>query len=150
MVLPERENRIRLAGVIVGVGLAVVISGCSSEDVDDNDNDIIAVCTDSDGIVVDDQYCDDNYVNSHQGFYSGGFIFVGGNSYRYNYGGTGAVGSKIQGGRYEKPPQVNAKTKSGVPIQRGGFGVPSSPKPSSGGSANAVKSPSSAKSGKSR
>ncbi|GAA1252717.1 hypothetical protein GCM10009676_44560 [Prauserella halophila] len=49
----------------------------------------------------------------------------GGNmqQYRYNYGGSGAPGTKVQGGTYNKPSGANITTRSGKTVQRGGFGV---------------------------
>ncbi len=65
--------------------------------------------------------------------HSGGFIYIGGTGYRYNYGGTGAVGQKVSGGTYTAPDSgTTVKTQSGKTVQRGGFGVSNSGK--SGGS----------------
>jgi hypothetical protein len=116
-------------GVTVGV-VALVAVGYAALSPDN----VTATCTTKDDIVVaDEQNCDENYARSHGGHTSGGFIFmpiVGGgySQYRYNYGGTGAVGQKISGGTTVKPPKANISTRSGTSVQRGGFGV------SSGGS----------------
>jgi hypothetical protein len=91
--------------------------------------EVTASCTDSNGIVVaDDDLCDVNYANTHGGYSSGGFMFIpiiggGYNSYRYNYGGQGAVGSPVSGGSYTAPSNANVNTKSGKSIQRGGLGI---------------------------
>ncbi|MFD5095060.1 hypothetical protein ACFWMR_30970 [Amycolatopsis thailandensis] len=91
--------------------------------------EVTAVCAAKDtDIINDDQNCDERYVTSHGGYTSGGFFFlpiVGGgyNSYRYNYGGTGAIGQRVSGGSYTAPSNANVSTKSGKSVQRGGFGI---------------------------
>ncbi|MEU4251611.1 hypothetical protein AB0F15_29770 [Amycolatopsis sp. NPDC026612] len=92
-------------------------------------NDVTAVCTDASGVVQNDDNCDENYVTSHGGYHSGGFLFLpipggGYNSYRYNYGGSGVVGQRVTGGSYDPPSsRSNVNTKSGKSVQRGGFGI---------------------------
>ncbi|MEV6440474.1 hypothetical protein [Amycolatopsis sp. NPDC051716] len=92
-------------------------------------NEVTAVCTDSNGVVQNDDNCDENYVTSHGGYHSGGFLFLpipggGYNSYRYNYGGQGVVGQRVSGGSYDPPSsRSNVNTKSGKSVQRGGFGI---------------------------
>ena len=93
---------------------------------------VTAQCTDSNNVIVDDDYCDESYYRSHGGYSSGGFIYIGGSSYRYNYGGSGVVGQKAVGGSYTIPKGANVTTKSGTSVQRGGFGI-SSGSSSSGG-----------------
>ena len=114
-------------GVTVGVvGVVAIWYAASSPD------EVTAQCTD-DGVVVEDQYCDENYARSHGGYTSGGFIYIAGNSYRYHYGAApAAVGQKVSGGSYTVPKGANVTTKSGKTIQRGGFGVSGGSK--SGGS----------------
>ncbi|WP_410664364.1 hypothetical protein [Amycolatopsis sp. lyj-84] len=91
--------------------------------------EVTAVCAAKDtDIVNDDQNCDENYVRTHGGYTGGGFFFlpiVGGgyNSYRYNYGGSGAIGQRVSGGSYTAPSGANVSTKSGKSVQRGGFGI---------------------------
>lgn len=91
--------------------------------------EVTAVCTTKDEIVDNDQNCDENYVRSHGGYSSGGFFFLpiiggGTNSYRYNYGGSGAIGQRVSGGSYNPPSsRANVRTKSGTTVQRGGFGI---------------------------
>nr|WP_121231603.1 hypothetical protein [Saccharothrix variisporea] len=126
----RRKRRKRLligGGVAVGVvGVVAIWYAVSSPD------EVQAQCT-LDDVVVDDQYCDENYARSHGGYVSGGFIYIGGSSYRYHYGGTSVpVGSKVSGGSYTIPKGANVTTKSGTTIQRGGFGIGGSSK--SGGS----------------
>ncbi|XVS64611.1 hypothetical protein ACQPYE_00670 [Actinosynnema sp. CA-299493] len=114
-------------GVAVGVaGVVAIWYAASSPD------DVVAQCV-KDDVVVEDQYCDESYATSHGGYYSGGFIYIGGSSYRYNYGAPSApVGQKISGGSYTMPKGANISTKSGTVVQRGGFGVSGGSK--SGGS----------------
>nr|WP_170212078.1 hypothetical protein [Saccharothrix australiensis] len=114
-------------GVAAGVaGVVAIWYAASSPD------EVEAQCT-QDGVVVEDRYCDENYARSHGGYYSGGFIYIGGSSYRYHYGGSSApVGQKVSGGSYTIPKGANVTTKSGTTIQRGGFGVSGGSK--SGGS----------------
>jgi hypothetical protein len=107
--------------------------------------EVTAVCTDSNGIVQGDDNCDENYVTSHGGYSSGGFLFlpIGGggyNSYRYNYGGSGAIGQRVSGGSYDAPSsRTNVNTKSGKSVQRGGFGI-SGKSGSTGGTGGSGKS----------
>ncbi|GAA3861183.1 hypothetical protein GCM10022243_29220 [Saccharothrix violaceirubra] len=126
----KRKTRKRLligGGVAVGVvGVVAIWYAASSPD------DVEAQCT-KDDVVVDDQYCDPSYASTHGGYTSGGFIYIGGSSYRYHYGGTSTpVGSKVSGGSYTIPKGSNVTTKSGTVVQRGGFGVSGGSK--SGGS----------------
>jgi hypothetical protein len=107
--------------------------------------EVTAVCTDSNGIVQGDDNCDENYVTSHGGYSSGGFLFlpIGGggyNSYRYNYGGNGTIGQRVSGGSYDAPSsRTSVNTKSGKSVQRGGFGI-SGKSGSTGGTGGSGKS----------
>ncbi|WP_242642564.1 hypothetical protein [Lentzea alba] len=114
-------------GVTVGVVALVAIWYAAA-----SPKNVTAQCTDSNNVIVDDDYCDESYYRSHGGYSSGGFIYIGGSSYRYNYGGSGVVGQKAVGGSYTAPKGANVTTKSGTSVQRGGFGV-SSGSSSSGG-----------------
>ncbi|MBB3662527.1 type II secretory pathway pseudopilin PulG [Prauserella sediminis] len=119
------SRRKLLIGSGVGLGLVGLVAGWYLVKPDD----VTAVCTDAEGTVVaNDDYCDEDYVNSHGGYVSGGFMFLpmpggGMQQYRYNYGGSGTPGTQVQGGSYNKPSGANISTKSGKSIQRGGFGV---------------------------
>jgi hypothetical protein len=78
--------------------------------------------------VVADQNCDPDYVTSHGGHISNGFVFlplVGGGyrQYHYYYGGTGTIGQRATGGSFTAPANANVRTNSGKTIQRGGFGI---------------------------
>ncbi|SDJ44264.1 hypothetical protein SAMN05192558_12338 [Actinokineospora alba] len=118
----KRKKRKRIligAGVTVGVvAVVAVIYAASTPD------PVTATCTDSNGVVVDEDYCDENYARSHGGYHSGGFIYIGGSSYRYNYGGTGSPGQRVSGGTYVAPSdRTPVKTASGKSVTRGGLGV---------------------------
>jgi type II secretory pathway pseudopilin PulG len=119
--------------ILIGSGVTVGLVGLvSAWYIAATPNEVNAVCTDASGKVVgDDNYCDESYATSHGGYYNPGtgFMFIpipggGFNQYRYNYGGSGPVGSTVSGGSYTKPPS-NAKvtTNSGKTVQRGGFGI---------------------------
>ncbi|WP_235783675.1 hypothetical protein [Amycolatopsis orientalis] len=126
-----------LIGTGVTVGLVGLVATFYTVAKPEN---VTAVCTTKDEIVDNDQNCDENYVRSHGGYSSGGFFFIpiggiGGpmQSYRYNYGGSGAIGQRVSGGSYDPPSsRANVSTKSGKTVQRGGFGI--SGKSGSGGS----------------
>jgi hypothetical protein len=128
------------SGVTVGlVGLVATFYSVAKTD------NVTAVCTDANGIVQNDDNCDENYVTSHGGYHSGGFLFlpIGGggyNSYRYNYGGSGVVGQRVAGGTYDAPSsRTSVNTKSGKSVQRGGFGI-SGKSGSTGGTGGSGKS----------
>ncbi|SFQ44992.1 hypothetical protein SAMN05421810_107246 [Amycolatopsis arida] len=101
--------------------------------------EVTAVCTNAEGIVAQNpEHCDEEYVRSHGGYIGpGGFLFLplpggGMGQYRYNYGGTGAPGTRVSGGTFTRPSNATITTKTGKTIQRGGFGISGSGK--SGGS----------------
>ncbi|WP_410607356.1 hypothetical protein [Amycolatopsis sp. lyj-109] len=116
--------------ILIGSGVTVGLVGLVATyyTVAKTEN-VTAVCTDSNGVVQNDDDCDETYVTSHGGYSSGGFLFLpipggGYNSYRYNYGGSGAVGQRVTGGTYDAPSsRANVNTKSGKSVQRGGFGI---------------------------
>ncbi|WP_242545093.1 hypothetical protein [Amycolatopsis sp. MtRt-6] len=116
--------------ILIGSGVTVGLVGLVATfyTVAKTEN-VTAVCTDSNGVVQNDDYCDDSYVTSHGGYHSGGFLFLpipggGYNSYRYNYGGTGVIGQRVSGGSYDAPSaRANVTTKTGKSVQRGGFGI---------------------------
>lgn len=125
----RRKTRKRLligGGVTVGVVALVAIWYAAA-----SPKNVTAQCTDKNNVIVDDDYCDESYYRSHGGYSSGGFIYIGGSQYRYNYGGSGTVGQRVSGGSYTAPKGANVTTRSGTTVQRGGFGV-SSGKSSSG------------------
>ncbi|MFK0246794.1 hypothetical protein ACIQUM_19005 [Amycolatopsis azurea] len=113
-----------LIGTGVTVGLVGLVATFYTVAKPEN---VTAVCADKNDIVSDDRNCDEEYVRSNGGYVSGGFLFLpigmGGGSYRYNYGGTGAIGQRVSGGSYTAPSNANVSTKSGKSVQRGGFGI---------------------------
>ncbi|NIH86106.1 hypothetical protein [Amycolatopsis granulosa] len=126
-----------LIGSGVTVGLVAVVATWYVAGTGETVN---AVCTDGGNTVQPDEYCDDSYATSHGGYYNSatGFWFIplpnggGYRQYRYNYGGTGAIGQPVSGGTYTKPSgNTTVKTSSGKTVQRGGFGI--SGKTSGGG-----------------
>lgn len=135
----ERKAETRrkaLIGSGVTVGLVGLVAGWYLVAAPE---EVTAVCTDADGTIVDDDYCDDDYANTHGGYHSGGFIFLpspggGYNQYRYNYGGNGTVGSQVRGGSYTRPANAQINTPSGKTVQRGGFGISGGSFGKSGGS----------------
>lgn len=128
------------SGVTVGlVGLVATFYSVAKTE------NVTAVCTDANGVVQNDDYCDESYVTSHHGYSSGGFWFIpinggGYQSYRYNYGGTGTIGQHVSGGSYDPPSsRTNVTTKTGKSVQRGGFGI-SGKSGSTGGTGGSGKS----------
>ncbi|MFI5615722.1 hypothetical protein [Amycolatopsis sp. NPDC051903] len=115
-----------LIGSGVTVGLAGLVATFYTVAKPTNET---AVCTDANGVIQNDQYCDESYATSHGGHYSGGFWFIpiaggGFQQYRYNYGGTGTIGQRVAGGTFTAPSgNTNVSTKSGQTVQRGGFGI---------------------------
>jgi hypothetical protein len=128
----RRAHRKRvMIGTGVTVGIVAVIGGLYLATRPD---DVTARCTSNDaannGTVVQDQYCDQDYVTSHNGYISNGIIFLpiaggGYNQYHYYYGGSGSIGQRVTGGSYTQPSSGTIKTGSGSSVSRGGLGVSS-------------------------
>ncbi|HEV3357084.1 MAG TPA: hypothetical protein VG247_09830 [Pseudonocardiaceae bacterium] len=129
----RRRHRKRvMIGAGVTVGIVAVIGGLYLAN---QSNDVTARCTVSgsgtdSGTVVQDQYCDQDYVTSHGGYFSNGIIFlpIGGggySQYHYYYGGSGNIGQRVSGGSYTQPSSGTIKTNSGSTVSRGGLGVSS-------------------------
>nr|WP_026425013.1 hypothetical protein [Actinokineospora inagensis] len=137
----ERKKKLRKriligTGVTVGVVALIAVIYAASES-----SEVTARCTDTNGVIVDDAYCDSSYATSHGGYSSGGLIYIGGSSYRYNYGGGGTVGQHVSGGSYVAPSDsTTVKTNSGKTVSRGGLGVSSSGGDSGGKSSSGGKS----------
>ncbi|ATE51964.1 hypothetical protein [Actinosynnema pretiosum] len=127
-----RKQKLRkrlLIGGGVGVGVVALVAIWYAASTPD---EVEAQCT-ADGVVVDDKYCSESYATSNGGHVSGGFIYIGGSSYRYHYGGASTpVGQKVSGGSYTMPDNSKVTTKSGSTVQRGGFGVVDGGKSSGG------------------
>ena len=127
-----------LIGSGVTVGLVGLVAGWYLVAAPD---EVTAQCTTADGTIIgEDQNCDQEYVEQNGGHIgAGGFLFMplpggGFGQYRYNYGGTGAVGEKVSGGSFTKPSGASISTKSGKVVQRGGFGINSGTFGKGGGS----------------
>ena len=132
----EVERRRRRKRVMIGagvtVGIAAVVAGLI---IASQSDDVTARCTSNNaadnGTVVQDQYCDEDYVTAHHGFIQNGIIFLpipggsGYNQYHYYYGGSGNIGQRVSGGSYTQPSSGTIKTNSGSTVSRGGLGVKS-------------------------
>ncbi|MEB3369470.1 hypothetical protein [Saccharopolyspora mangrovi] len=129
-------------GATVGV-VALVAAMYSASEVSAQANAATEYCaTDQSGQPGNrdlDEYCDENYVNSHGGHVSGGMFFmpiflpgggIGGyHSYRYAYTPAGVsappVGAPAAGSTFNKPSGSTVKNTKGSTVQRGGFGISS-------------------------
>ena len=137
----ERKARTRRrvmigSGVTVGVAALVAVWYQAA-----TPDEVTANCVANDNTLASDEnVCDEHYVTSHGGYYSGGFFFLpipggGINQYHYNYGGTVGPGGRVTGGSATAPSgRTTVKTSSGKTVQRGGFGISSGGKGGSGGS----------------
>lgn len=121
----KRKRLIRGAGVTVGV-VALVAAGYA---VAQPREEVQARCVDEEtGVVVDESNCI-TPASSNGTYYGGGgfypiFIGGGGRQYRYNYGGSGTIGQRVQGGTSVVPrDSTRVTTPSGKSISRGGLGV---------------------------
>ncbi|MGP4018497.1 hypothetical protein [Saccharopolyspora sp. 5N708] len=146
----QKRRRIMIGGgATVGV-VALVAAMYSASEISNQANASEQYCATEQsgqpGTRDQDQNCDENYVNSHQGYTSGGMFFmpiflpgggIGGyNSYRYAYTPAGVsappVGSPASGSSFNRPSGSTIKDTTGKTVQRGGFGISS--KTGSGGS----------------
>ncbi|MEV0698499.1 hypothetical protein AB0I53_11345 [Saccharopolyspora sp. NPDC050389] len=137
----KKRRRIMIGGgATVGV-VALVAAMYTASEISNEANASQEYCaTDQSGqpgTRDQDQFCDENYVNTHQGYHNGGMFFmpiflpgggIGGyNSYRYAYTPAGVsappVGSPASGSSFTKPSGSTIKDSSGKTIQRGGFGI---------------------------
>ncbi len=140
----EQERRRHRKRVMIGAGVTVgIVAVIGGLYLANQSNDVTARCTASGGAntgtVVQDQYCDQDYVTSHHGYISNGIIFLpipgggGYNQYHYYYGGSGNIGQRVSGGSYTQPSNATIKTNSGSTVSRGGLGVSSKSGGSGGG-----------------
>ncbi|WP_243790854.1 hypothetical protein [Saccharopolyspora gloriosae] len=138
----QKRRRVMVGGgVTVGV-VALVAAFYSGSAYSAEQNAVHEYCAaEKQGQVADDpNLCDENYVQSHGGYSSGGMmfmpIFLPGtnipsgqmNSYRYGYTQPGAPaptpGSSVPAGSsFNKPADANIKNSKGQTVQRGGFGI---------------------------
>jgi hypothetical protein len=142
----EAENKARTRRrILIGGGVAVgVVAMVATWYAAATPDEVTATCVGpgdqvAPGANGGDDYCDENYVRSHNGYYDNYshtyFIPLGGGGYtqyHYYYGGSVGPGGHVSGGSYTAPSNAHVSTKSGKTVQRGGFGVSGGSK--SGGS----------------
>lgn len=122
----DRRRKRLLIGGGVTVGVVALVAGWYVATTPD---DVTAHCVGNDDVLASDEnVCDETYVRSHGGYYSGGIFFLpiptgGYSQYHYNYGGTVGPGRRVTGGSLTAPSgRATVKSTSGKTIQRGGFG----------------------------
>ncbi|TCO64494.1 hypothetical protein [Actinocrispum wychmicini] len=122
-------------GVVVGLAATVAVWYAAAPK-----GEVTASCVDdSSTLSGDENICTEDYVNSHGGYYSGGFFFLpypgGVRQYHYYYGGSpNPVTHQMAGGSTVAPSgRTTVKTPSGTTVQRGGFGVKSGTSAGTGG-----------------
>jgi hypothetical protein len=129
----KRRKRVLVGtGVTVGVVALIAVGYTAAQP----QATTTAQCVDQETQeIVDDSNCTTPAANG--GYYGGGFfpIFIGGGGrqYHYNYGGTGVIGGRVQGGTSAVPREgTRVTTSSGRDISprasspgisRGGLGV---------------------------
>jgi hypothetical protein len=140
----KRKRGLVGAGVAVGV-VAVIAVGYTMAAPEE---EVAAQCVDEEtNVVVDDANCvtpaGNTTYSSGGGFYPI-FLGVGGRQYRYNYGGSGTIGSPASGGTSMAPKEgTTVRTSSGRVLTSGAGGVPvpSGSRVGSGSSGSRVDSP---------
>jgi hypothetical protein len=99
------SNRVRaaLTTTVLTTAATGFMAGCGVG----GDEDQVAYCTDEDGKVVDDQYCDDGYHGPGAGFF---FLYLGG------FGRGLPVGTVLpRGGTRISPTDTTARRNAGLP-----------------------------------
>lgn len=134
----QKRRRVMIGGgATVGV-VALVAAMYTASEIGNEANASQEACSkevNGQIVVQEPQFCDENYIRSHGGYYdhgSGMFfmpLFLGGPpvpQYRYAYSSPGtsapAPGQTMAGGSFDKPSGT-IKDSKGSTIQRGGFGV---------------------------
>jgi hypothetical protein len=100
------SNRVRaaLTTTVLTTAATGFMAGCGS---DGGGSDQVAYCTDRDGKVVDDKYCDDGYNGPGAGLF---FLYLGG------FGRGLPVGSVLpRGGTRINPTDTAARQSAGLP-----------------------------------
>lgn len=118
----KRKHKRLLIGGAAAVGVVAVIAALYAAT--DSDNGVSARCVDSNGTVVSDNNC-----GGSTNYGSAGLFFLGGSSYRYNYGGSGGINQHVSGGSATPPKGSSISGSSGKgssSISRGGLGAGSS------------------------
>ncbi|MFR9729084.1 hypothetical protein ACL03H_07640 [Saccharopolyspora sp. MS10] len=139
----ERKTQVRRrvmvgGGVTVGV-VALVAAFYSGSAYRAEQTAVQEFCATGQGpaTVQNPDLCDENYVQSHGGYSSGGMFFMpiflpgggfgGYNSYRYGYTQPGTtappVGQPVSNPSFTKPAGTNITNTKGQTVQRGGFGI---------------------------
>ena len=99
------SNRVRaaLTTTVLTTAATGFMAGCGVG----GDEDQVAYCTDEDGKIVDDQYCDDGYHGPGAGFF---FLYLGG------FGRGLPLGTVLpRGGTRISPTDTTARRSAGLP-----------------------------------
>ena len=99
------SNRVRaaLTTTVLTTAATGFMAGCGVG----GDEEQVAYCTDEDGKIVDDQYCDDGYHGPGAGFF---FLYLGG------FGRGLPVGTVLpRGGTRISPTDTTARRNAGLP-----------------------------------
>jgi hypothetical protein len=100
------SNRVRaaLTTTVLTTAATGFLAGCG---VGSGDEEQVAYCTDEDGKIVDDEYCDDGYHGPGAGFF---FLYLGG------FGRGLPVGTVLpRGGTRISPTDTTARRNAGLP-----------------------------------
>jgi hypothetical protein len=100
------SNRVRaaLTTTVLATAATGYLAGCS---VGGGDDDQVAYCTDEDGKIVDDKYCDDGYHGPGAGLF---FLYLGG--FRSGL----PLGTVLpRGGTRINPTDTTARSRAGLP-----------------------------------
>lgn len=133
----EAENKARTRRrILIGGGVAVgVVAMVATWYAAASPEETTATCVGpgdqvAPGANSGDNYCDEDYVRSHGGYYDNYshtyFIPFGGGytQYHYYYGGSVGPSGRVSGGSFTAPSSnTKVSTHSGKTVQRGGFGV---------------------------
>src|SRR5215217_7916998 len=100
------SNRVRsaLTTTVLATAATGFLAACGT---DEEEEDQVAYCTDEDGEIVDDDYCDDDYHGPGAGFF---FLYLGG--FRSGL----PVGTVLpRGGTRINPTDTQARQRAGLP-----------------------------------
>ena len=138
----RRRRKTYLISGGVGLGLVAILAATYMSSAGSGGADYeSAQCTNEQGVVVDDQVCE-NATEERSGPGGMFFFLVGGSMYRYSYGSNAPVGAMANGSTTPQSGksyatgngrEVTNSGKTGGPVSRGGLGSTSGSKGSSGG-----------------
>lgn len=138
----RRRRKTYLISGGVGLGLVAILAATYMSSAGGGGEDYeTAQCTNEQGVVVEDQVCE-NATEERSGPGGMFFFLVGGNMYRYSYGSNAPVGAMANGSTTPQTGksyatgngrEVSKNGKTGGPVSRGGLGSTSGSKGSSGG-----------------